>query len=78
MDDVTENVGDLLAEDGVVGVPRVGHIKGYVFSPAIVLVTEGYWQGDFANCVHFLTTKAIEGVIGELQEVSIELHVIEG
>lgn len=43
VDDVTENVGDLLAEDGVVGVLHVDHIKGYVFSPIVVLVAEGYW-----------------------------------
>jgi hypothetical protein len=43
VDDVTENVGDLLAEDGVVGVLHVDHIKGYVFSTIVVLVAEGYW-----------------------------------
>jgi hypothetical protein len=40
--DGVEHVCDPSAKYGIVVVEHVDHIKGYVLSPAIVLIVEGY------------------------------------
>jgi hypothetical protein len=57
--DGAEHVCDPSVKYGIVVVEHVDHIEGYVLSPAIVLITEGYWKCDFAYGFHLLASEPI-------------------